>query len=70
MASRCRPPPNGPSGCGSPHPGRTLYITVEPFGRLTTWQLRQLDDQVGRIGEFLEHAPRLAIGTVTAGSHA
>jgi hypothetical protein len=33
-------------------------------------QCRELDDQVERIGEFLEGKPQLTIGTVTAGGHA
>jgi Winged helix DNA-binding domain len=50
--------------------GRTLDITVEPFDRLTATQRRELDDQVERIGDFLEGTPQLTIGTVTAGGHA
>src|SRR5205807_10473228 len=50
--------------------GRTLAITVEPFDQLTTMQRRELDDQVERIGEFLESKPQLTIGTVTTGGHA
>ena len=49
---------------------RTLDITVEPFDRLTATQRRELDDQVERIGEFLDGKPQLTIGTVTAGGHA
>ena len=50
--------------------GRTLDITVEPFDQLTAMQRRELDDQVERIGDFLEGKPQLTIGTVTAGGHA
>lgn len=50
--------------------GRWLDITVEPFDQLTATQRRDLDDQVKRIGAFLEGTPRLTIGTVTAGGHA
>jgi len=50
--------------------GRKLDITVEPFDRLTATQCRELDDQVERIGDFLEGKPQLTIGTVTAGGHA
>ena len=50
--------------------GRKLDITVEPFDRLTTTQRRELDDQVERIGDFLEGKPQLTIGAVTAGAHA
>ena len=50
--------------------GRKLEITVEPFDRLTPTQRRALDDQVERIGQFLESTPRLTIGPVTVGPHA
>ncbi len=50
--------------------GRWLDITVEPFDQLTATQHRDLDDQLERIGTFLEGNPRLTIGTVTAGGHA
>ena len=50
--------------------GRGLDVTVEPFGELTVPQRRELDDQVARLGDFLEGAPRLTIGTVTTGRHA
>ena len=50
--------------------GRTLDVTVEPVVALTVAQRRELDDQVARLGAFLEGAPRLTIGTVTTGGHA
>jgi hypothetical protein len=50
--------------------GRKLDITVEPFDRLTATQRRELDDQVERIGEFLEGKPQLTIGAVTTAWHA
>jgi hypothetical protein len=50
--------------------GRKLAITVEPLDPLTATQRRELDDQVARIGEFLEGQPQLTIGTVTVGAHA
>ncbi len=50
--------------------GRTLDITVETLEELTTPQRRELDDQVERVGEFIEGKPRLTIGAVTAGAHA
>ncbi|HSH82167.1 MAG TPA: crosslink repair DNA glycosylase YcaQ family protein, partial [Herpetosiphonaceae bacterium] len=49
---------------------RKLDITVEPFGCLTAAQRRELDEQVERIGEFLEGKPQVTIGTVTVGRHA
>ncbi|MGW3363056.1 winged helix DNA-binding domain-containing protein [Streptosporangium canum] len=50
--------------------GRRLDITVEPFTPLTAARLQELDEQVERVGEFLEGVPRLTIGTVTVGAHA
>jgi Winged helix DNA-binding domain len=50
--------------------GRNLAITVEPFGRLTAGQRRELDQQVERIGHVLEAQPEWAIGEVTVGPHA
>jgi hypothetical protein len=49
--------------------GRGLDITVEPFGQLTAGQCRELDAQAERLGAFMEAAPRLRIGAVTAGPH-
>lgn len=50
--------------------GRKLELTVEPLVPLTAVQRRELDEQVARVGEILEGAPRLTIGTVTVGGHA
>ena len=50
--------------------GRRSALTVEPFGRLTAAQSRELTGQVARIGEFLGVEPELTIGAVTAGPHA
>ena len=50
--------------------GRWLDITVEPFDQLTDTQRRDLDEQVERMGAFLNAQPRLTIGTVSAGAHA
>ena len=50
--------------------GRRLDITVEPLGRLSAQHRRALNDQIDRIGEFLEGIPRLTIGPVTVGGHA
>jgi hypothetical protein len=50
--------------------GRKIAITVEPLDPLTPAQRHELDDQVERIGEFLEGKPSLTIGAVTVGAHA
>jgi hypothetical protein len=50
--------------------GKTIEITVEPLNELTAAQRRALDDQVERVGAFLEETPRLTIGPVTVGPHA
>ncbi len=50
--------------------GRTLEMTVEPFTPLSPAQRRELDDQVERIGQFLDGTPRLTFGAVTVGPHA
>ncbi|HLW02223.1 MAG TPA: winged helix DNA-binding domain-containing protein [Ktedonobacterales bacterium] len=50
--------------------GRWLDITVEPFDPLTAQERRALDEQVERLGGFLNARPRLTIGTVSAGAHA
>lgn len=49
---------------------RTLEIKVEPFDRLTAMQRRELDDQVERIGKFIDGTPQLTISNVIAGGHA
>jgi hypothetical protein len=50
--------------------GRKLAITVEPLDPLTAAQRAELDEQVARVGEFLEGQPQLTIGTVSVGPHA
>ncbi|MEV1079023.1 winged helix DNA-binding domain-containing protein [Streptomyces sp. NPDC050211] len=50
--------------------GRRTTVTVEPLGRLTARQERELGRQVERVGEVLQARPELVIGTVTAGPHA
>lgn len=49
--------------------GRRLDIRVEPFGRLTGVQRRDLDDQAERIGQIMAATPALTIDTVDAGRH-
>jgi hypothetical protein len=50
--------------------GRTIHVTVEPLADLTAAQLRELDEQVRRVGEILQGTPSLTVGTVTVGPHA
>lgn len=50
--------------------GRRVAITVEPFGGLSKALLRELDEQVERVGAVLEATPELTIGEVTVGGHA
>ncbi|MFI6339764.1 winged helix DNA-binding domain-containing protein [Streptomyces sp. NPDC050535] len=50
--------------------GRRTTVTVEPLGRLTAAQTRELAAQVSRVGEVLEAKAELVIGEVTAGAHA
>jgi hypothetical protein len=47
-----------------------LALTVEPLRELTSWQLRQLDDEAGLVGAVMEATATLTVGTVTAGAHA
>jgi hypothetical protein len=49
---------------------RTVAITVEPLADLTAGQLRQLDDQVQRVGAILDARPTLTIGPINVGAHA
>ncbi|GIG89337.1 winged helix DNA-binding domain-containing protein [Plantactinospora endophytica] len=50
--------------------GRRIDVTVESLAELTGPRLRELDEQVQRIGEVLEGTPRLTLGEVTVGPHA
>ncbi|WP_412543958.1 winged helix DNA-binding domain-containing protein [Longispora sp. K20-0274] len=50
--------------------GRRLAITVEPFGQLSPRQLRELDDEVARIGAIGQGTAELTLDTVTVGGHA
>ncbi|MGP3932952.1 DNA glycosylase AlkZ-like family protein [Nonomuraea sp. KM88] len=50
--------------------GRRIDVTVEPLGDLSRAHLRELDEQVERVGAVMEGRPRLTVGTVTAGPHA
>lgn len=49
---------------------RHVDVTVEPFGKLTARQRRELDDEVERIAAFVGRTADLRIGAVTAGPHA
>ncbi|MDP4503471.1 winged helix DNA-binding domain-containing protein [Nonomuraea turcica] len=50
--------------------GSKIDVTVETLRDLTPAQLRDLDEQVERVGEVLEGRPRLTIGPVAVGPHA
>jgi hypothetical protein len=50
--------------------GRRTTVTVEPLGKLTASQVRELGERVERAGEVLEARPELVIGKVTSGPHA
>jgi hypothetical protein len=50
--------------------GRKLAVTVEPLIPLSAARSRDLDDELGRLGTFLDALPELTIGTVTVGPHA
>ncbi|TDD01189.1 winged helix DNA-binding domain-containing protein [Nonomuraea deserti] len=50
--------------------GRRIGITVEPLRALSRAHLRELDEQVERMGVVMEGRPSLTIGTVTVGPHA
>ncbi|MFF1707458.1 winged helix DNA-binding domain-containing protein [Streptomyces sp. NPDC058252] len=50
--------------------GRRTTVTVEPLGRLTARQERELAGQVERVGEVLEAKSELVVGRVTVGGHA
>jgi hypothetical protein len=49
--------------------GRVSHVVVEAFDHLGARQLRQLDDQVARIGRILGSETRLTLGAVAAGRH-
>lgn len=50
--------------------GRRTRITVEPLGRLTARQTRELGEQVERVGEVMETTAELVVGPVSVGPHA
>ncbi|MFF3351697.1 winged helix DNA-binding domain-containing protein [Streptomyces sp. NPDC002917] len=50
--------------------GRRIAVTVEPLSPLTAGQLRELEEQVERVGLVLEGKPELTVGKVTVGPHA
>lgn len=50
--------------------GKRIAVTVEAFGTLSPSQLKQLGEQVERLGEILEGTPTLTLGEVTVGGHA
>ncbi|MGX1560848.1 winged helix DNA-binding domain-containing protein [Streptomyces sp. NPDC055506] len=50
--------------------GRRTTVTVEPLGRLTARQERELGEQAERVGEVLEATAELVVGEVGVGPHA
>ena len=50
--------------------GRKLAITVEPLGKLTATQHRQLEDEVELVSAVMKAKATLTLGTVTVGPHA
>ncbi len=50
--------------------GRRTTVTVEPLGRLTARQERELGERAERVGEVLEARAELVIGEVASGPHA
>ncbi|MGN9908382.1 winged helix DNA-binding domain-containing protein [Phytohabitans sp. LJ34] len=50
--------------------GKRIAVTVEAFGTLSPARLKQLGEQVERLGEILEATPTLTLGEVTVGGHA
>ncbi|BBC33263.1 uncharacterized protein SGFS_045570 [Streptomyces graminofaciens] len=50
--------------------GRRTTVTVEPLGRLTARQERELGERAARVGEVMEARAELAIGKVAVGPHA
>jgi len=50
--------------------GKKLNMIVEPLQELTPAEVRELENQIMRVGEILEAIPEWKIGTVTTGPHA
>jgi hypothetical protein len=50
--------------------GRLIAVTVEPLSPLTAVQLRELEEQVERVGAVMEGTAELTVGKVTVGPHA
>ncbi|MEU0741717.1 winged helix DNA-binding domain-containing protein [Streptomyces sp. NPDC006134] len=50
--------------------GRRTTVTVEPLGRLTARQERELGERAARVGAVLEAEAELVVGEVTVGPHA
>lgn len=50
--------------------GKRLQVTVEPVRKLAKARLRELDEQVARLGEIVDATPTLSIDKVTVGAHA
>ncbi|MCD9873649.1 winged helix DNA-binding domain-containing protein [Streptomyces guryensis] len=50
--------------------GRRTTVTVEPLGRLTARQEREVGEQAERVGEVLQAQAELVVGEVVSGAHA
>ncbi|MFG1947061.1 winged helix DNA-binding domain-containing protein [Nonomuraea sp. NPDC048826] len=50
--------------------GKRIEVTVEPLAELTPALLRELGEQVARVGDILEGTARLTVGPVGVGPHA
>ncbi|MEU8179259.1 winged helix DNA-binding domain-containing protein [Micromonospora sp. NPDC049044] len=50
--------------------GRSIRVTVEPLRALDAARQRALGEEVERVGEILEGAASLTIGTISVGPHA
>ena len=50
--------------------GRKVAVTVEPLRRPTRALVAALEEQVARLGEVVDAAATLTIGTVSVGPHA
>ncbi|MFI7237127.1 winged helix DNA-binding domain-containing protein [Streptomyces cyaneofuscatus] len=50
--------------------GKRITVTVEPLEPLPAGRLRELEDEVERVGEIMEGRAELTVGAVSVGPHA